>query len=41
MQEYMNSLTIPLVMDDTEALLTYVDGQAPRARGRSAASATA
>src|SRR3954464_1838641 len=24
----MNSLTIPLVMDDTEALLKFVDGQA-------------
>jgi carboxymethylenebutenolidase len=33
MQEYMNSLTIPLVMDDTEALLKYVDGQAQASKG--------
>ena len=33
MQEYMNSLTIPLVMDDTEALLTYIDGQASASKG--------
>ena len=33
MQEYMNSLTIPLVMDDTEALLTYIGGQAAASKG--------
>jgi carboxymethylenebutenolidase len=33
MFEYMNSLTIPLVMDDTEALLKYVDGQAAASKG--------
>ena len=33
MQEYMDSLTIPLVMDDTEALLTYIDGQAAAGKG--------
>lgn len=33
MQDYMNSLTIPLVMDDTEALLKYVDGQAAASKG--------
>lgn len=33
MQDYMNSLTIPLVMDDTEALLKYVDGQAQASKG--------
>jgi carboxymethylenebutenolidase len=33
MQDYMNSLTIPLVMDDTAALLAYVDGQAAASKG--------
>jgi carboxymethylenebutenolidase len=33
MFEYMNSLTIPLVMDDTEALLKYVDAQAAASKG--------
>jgi carboxymethylenebutenolidase len=33
MQEYMNGLTIPLVMDDTEALLAYADGQAAASKG--------
>ena len=30
---YMNSLSIPMVMDDTEALLMFVDGQAVASRG--------
>jgi carboxymethylenebutenolidase len=30
---YMNSLSIPMVMDDTEALLKFVDGQAAASRG--------
>jgi carboxymethylenebutenolidase len=33
MFEHMNSLTIPLVMDDTEALLKFVDGQAAASKG--------
>src|ERR1043165_7258137 len=33
MQEYMNSLTIPMIMDDTEALLAYADGQKAAAKG--------
>ena len=35
------SLTIPLVMEDTTALLAYADGQPPRAPISSAPSATA
>jgi carboxymethylenebutenolidase len=34
MFEHMNSLTIPLVMDDTEALLKFVDGQAAASKGQ-------
>jgi carboxymethylenebutenolidase len=33
MFEHMNSLTNPLVMDDTEALLKFVDGQAAASKG--------
>ena len=33
MFEYMNSLTIPLVMDDTEALLKFADGQTAASKG--------
>jgi carboxymethylenebutenolidase len=33
MFEHMFSLTIPLVMDDTEALLKFVDGQAAASKG--------
>jgi carboxymethylenebutenolidase len=33
MFEYMNSLTIPLVMDDTGALLKFADGQAAASKG--------
>lgn len=33
MQEYMNSLTIPMIMDDTEALLAYADGQKAASKG--------
>ena len=33
MAELMNGLTIPMVMDDTEALLTYIDGQPAASKG--------
>jgi carboxymethylenebutenolidase len=33
MQEYMNSLTIPMIMDDTEALLAHADGQKAASKG--------
>lgn len=34
MMELMDSLTIPLVMDDTDALLAFIDGQRAASRGR-------
>ena len=37
----MNSLNIPLVMEDTKALLAYAEGQRPPTPGLSAPSAIA
>ncbi|MEZ5763521.1 MAG: dienelactone hydrolase family protein [Xanthobacteraceae bacterium] len=33
MFQHMNNLTIPLVMDDTEALLKFIDGQSAASKG--------